>query len=65
MNQFEKQQIVAAFKQCFGLQEAFSKGICSHNKNYKTEVINSLARQSGLRVSFIENNLEEILKLNE
>jgi len=58
MNQFEKDLVLRTFLKCFGLRGALLK---ENDKLLREASIDSLARQSGLRKEFIEDNLEEIL----
>lgn len=60
LNSFEKEQVLGAFKRCYGLQSALSK---SDDKLLRCGAVDSLSFQSGLRKEFIEDNLEEITKL--
>ncbi len=61
MNSFEKQQIQEAFDRCWGLQSALKDS--ENDALLRRGTLESLATQSGLRRSFIEDNLTEILAL--
>lgn len=63
MTEFEKDLILSTFLKCFGLRSAFIKYVELNDSTMIDECIDSLAKQSGLRESFIKENLTEILTL--
>ena len=50
MNEFEKQIILKAFLKCFGLRSSLQK----NDDILRKSSIESLANQTGMRISFIE-----------
>lgn len=63
MNEFEKSLVDNAFKRCWGMKSALIDGDHNGDGLLFRGAKESLAIQSGLRIKFIEDNLEEILKL--
>jgi hypothetical protein len=61
MLQFEKDIILKTFLKCFGLRSALLKYVELNDSTMIDECIDSLGKQSGLRESFIRENLTEIL----
>jgi len=59
MTGFEIDAIRKALKRCYPLQECLS----SKDKIVAQEALKSLAYQSGMRLAFLENNLETIKQL--
>jgi hypothetical protein len=60
MQEYEKQIILRTFLKCFGLRSALLK---ENDSLLREASLESLATQSGMRKSYIEENLTEILNL--
>lgn len=63
MKEYERAIIQDTFKRCFGLQSALKDGKESKDKLLLEGAIRSLSNQSCLRVKFIEEHLDEIIKI--
>lgn len=63
LSQYEILQIRDAFKRCYGLQSALQSAATKDDSLFLQATIEATARQSGLRVEHIKNNIEEICKL--
>lgn len=64
MKQFEIDIINSAFARCYGLQDAFK--VRSQRMGDRTSLIliGALAEQTGLRISFIKENITEICAID-
>lgn len=63
MLQYEKDIILRTFLRCFGLRSSLIKYVGLGDTKMIDTTIDTLANQSGLRKTFIEENLSEILTL--
>lgn len=63
MNDFEKDLLRNVFTQRFGLKETLLDAAKENDKLLLEAIIDSLSQQSGLRVKFIKDNINEIIKL--
>lgn len=55
MQEFHKQQILAAFKRCYGLSACLFK--------HEADTLSELARQTGIQAKFLSDHIEEIKEL--
>lgn len=60
---YEILQIQDAFKSCYGLQSSLQTAATKDDSLFLQAAIEATARQSGLRVEHIKNNIEEIIEL--
>jgi len=63
MQLWEIDKIRNTFKRCYGLQHAINKAFNGVDIAYQNECLRTLANQSGMRVEFITNHLEQIKTL--
>ena len=63
MLQFEIDLILKAFLKCFGLRSSLIKYVELQDEDMINECVEQLAKHSGLRKTFIKDNLTEILTL--
>lgn len=63
LNPFEKQTILAAFKRCYGLQDAFKGRTQMFGDRTGPILIGALAEQTGFRIEFIKQHIVEISNL--
>lgn len=60
---WEMNTIRNTFKRCYGLQYAINKAFDGKDTDYQKECLITLANQSGMRVEFLTNHLEQIKSL--
>jgi hypothetical protein len=63
MLQYEIDMILKAFLKCFGLKDALAKYVKLNDSAMIDECVEQIAKHSGLRETFIKDNLTEILTL--
>lgn len=63
MLQYEIDIIIKTFLRCFGLRDSLQKYVDLKDAEMIDVTVEVLAKQSGLRKTFIEANLTEILTL--
>lgn len=63
MEEYEKQIIKGAFDRCFGLQDSIKRMAAKEDELLISLALNSLVTNSGMRFSFLRDNLEEIIAL--
>jgi hypothetical protein len=63
MWKYEKDLINEVFLSCFGLKDALVKYVKLNDSIMIDECIDQIAKHSGLRESFVRENLTEILTL--